>query len=593
MLLVGAVTGVVLAAAACGPGAEPTETPTGGGSGGVDRTPISIGGGSQTPTSSGGGTAGQTETSVSGIPLDPNAKMGGIIQTAEDTEGPTFSNWEEAAGIAPFATHPLLNMLVRPRTWGTEEDYRNNAFFELHPDLATEWEQSADGRAWTFKLRDGVAWSDGVPLTCADVKWSFDSIATGEGLQRSPRGTHFLALDNIQCPDDRTVVFNLKYPKPAFLEVLGMPYHVIRPAHTYQGNTDLMRQQPPNPTTGPFVLQQWLPGESYTFVRNPNYWDKPLPYLDGIELSILATNAQVAALRAGRLDMGAPNGYSSAEADTLIAQCSACQIWPRNIASDLSPGVFLNKERQPWNDPVINEALALAFDNKKYLATATGGWGELDTGCGFYPTGPWAMPAERCGQITGYSDVFGGDPEADKERARQLLADAGYAPGELVVNVRFWSIVAEGGSVPPIIEDINAIGIRAEAEILETARAYAAWTDADFDIGVHGFWVAGLDPDIILYEQFYTGSDRNYNRYANPEFDRLVNEMSQTIDPELRKQRAWDAMEVALQDQAKIILGHSVYVPVMGKRVQGLMPALNYLAGYGPQNRYDHTWLSE
>ena len=73
----------------------------------------------------------------------------------------------------------------------------------------------------------------------------------------------------------------------------------------------------------------------------------------------------------------------------------------------------------------------------------------------------------------------------------------------------------------------------------------------------------------------------------------MVDEMSQTIDPEERKQKAWDAMEVALRDQAKIVVAHSTYVPVINKRVQGLMPALNYLSGYGPQNRYDHTWLSE
>jgi ABC-type transport system substrate-binding protein len=587
--LLGGVAGAALAAAACGPGAEPTETPTGGG--GVDRTPIGVGGGDQTPAPANTPDA-QAETSVSGVPLDPNAKMGGIIQTAEDTEGPTFSNWEEAAGISAYSNHPLLNMLVRPRTWGTEDDYRNNAFFELKPDLATEWEQSADGKAWTFKLRDGVAWSDGVPVSCADVKWSFDSIRTGEGLQRSPRATHFLAVDNIQCPDDLTVVFNLKWPKPAFLEVVGMPYHVIRPEHKYAGNTDPMRNEPPNPTTGPFILQEWIPGESYTYVRNPDYWDQPLPYLDGIELSILSTTAQVTALRAGRLDIGAPQGYDSGQAENLIETCQVCRIWPRSIASSISPGIFLNKERQPWNDPAINEAVALAIDNKKYIDVATLGWAVPPTGCGFYPTGVWAMPDDRCAQIPGYGDAFeGGDPAADKERAKQLLADAGYAPGELQVTVRFWSVIQD--DAPPIIEDLNAIGITASAEILETARAYQAWTDADFDIGVHSFWVAGLDADIVLYEQFYTGSDRNYNRYSNPEFDRLVDEMSQTIDPEERKQKAWDAMEMALRDQAKIIVGYGSSVPVMNKRVQGLMPALNYLAGYGPQNRYDHTWLSE
>jgi peptide/nickel transport system substrate-binding protein len=593
-VLFGGLAGVALIAAACGPAATPEETPTGGndgGSSGVDQTPISIGGGSQTPAPS-DGTNAQGETSVSGIPLDPNAKFGGVLTTYAQTEGPTFSNWEEAAGIAPFAIHPVSNMIIRSRTWGTEEDYRNNAFFELHPDLAVSWEQSADGKAWTFKLRDGLTWSDGTPITCADTKWSLDTIRTGEGLQRSPRFVHFLAVDNIQCPDDLTMVVNMKRPKPAFLEVVGMPYHVVRPEHVYAGNTDAMRDEMPTVTSGPFVLREWIPGEHYIFDRNPDYWDKPFPYLDGIEVSIMSRTAAPVALRSGRLDVGAANGYDSGPADTLIAECQVCTFWPRVTASSISPGIFLNKERAPWNDPAVNEAFALAIDNKKFIETVTLGWGVAPTGCGFFPTGPWAMPAERCSQIPGYGDVFeGGDPAADKERARQVLADAGYQPGELNVTVRFWVNVED--NAPAVIEDLRAIGVNAQAEILETARAYQAWTDADFDVGVHGFWVAGLDPDIVLYEQFYTGSDRNYNRYSNPEFDRLVDEMSQTIDPEERKQKAWDVMEMALRDQAKIIVAHDTYVPVFSKRVQGLMPSLNYLSGYGPQNRYDHTWLSE
>jgi peptide/nickel transport system substrate-binding protein len=483
-------------------------------------------------------------------------------------------------------------MIVRPQSWGTEEDYRNNAFFNIQPDLATRWEQSPDGLQWTFHLRDGVSWSDGTPVTCADTKWSLDTIRTGEGLNRSPRSVHFLAVDNIQCPDNLTMVVNMKRPKPAFLEVVGMPYHVVFPEHVYNGNTDAMRQDPSTVTTGPFTLRQWLPGEKYVFDRNPDYWDKPFPYLDSVEVQILPLTAHGVSLRSGRIDVGSPQGYTGGQADTIIAECQVCKIWPAVIGSSQSPSVFLNKTRQPWNDPAINKAVALAIDNTKYVKVVQRDWYVTPTGCGFYPTSEWAMPADRCAQIPGYGDFLpGGDPEADKAEARQILADAGYGPNELSVTVRFWSVIQ--ADAPVIIEDLQAIGINAEPEILETARAYAAWTDADFDIGVHSFWVAGLDPDVVLYEHFYTGSDRNYNRYSNPEFDRLVDEMSQTVDPALRKERAWNVMEIALRDQAKIIVGHSTYVPIFNERVQGVMPGPNYLSGYGPANRYDTAWVTE
>ena len=601
LILLGSLAVVALLAAACAPASESDDD------GGTTTAPETVAPEAterpeiQTITESTekaeSASSGETmepegPASVSGIPLDPDAQFGGVLTGAATGEGPTFSNWEEAAGIPDDVAHPLLNMLIRPRTWGSLEDYQNNAFFELHPDLAASWEQSSDGLAWTFKLRDGIEWSDGTPLTSADIKWSYDTIRTSEGLNRSPRSVHMLAIDNITTPDALTVVFNLKFPKPAMLEVIGMPYHVIFPKHIYDGNTDLMRDEPAEVTTGAFTLNQWIPGEKYVFERNPNYWDAPFPYLDGLEISIMANSAQITAMRAGRLDVGAKQGWDRGRAETLIQECDVCEFWPRLISSSMSPGIMLNHERAPWNDPAVKEAVALAFDNQKFIDTVTLGYGILPTGCGFYPTGAWAMPAERCAQIPGYGDVAGdADPEADKEQARQILADAGYQPGELKVTVAFWSVIAD--NVPAIIEDLQSIGIDADADVMETARAYSTWSAGEFDVGVHSFWIAGLDPDMTLYEHFYTGSDRNYNRYSNPEFDNLVDQMSRTIDPESRKQMAWDAMEIALRDQAKIIGGHGSYVPTFNKRVQGLLPGLNYLAGYGPQARYDHTWLTE
>ena len=599
LILLGSLAVVALLAAACAPASESNDdSGTTTSSDTTTERPDVQTITQSTDTATGSGSSTDTtmedtgETSVSGIPLDPDAVYGGVIRTTTTTEGPTFSNWEEAAGIAPFAMHPLHNMLIRPRTWGTLEDFENNAFFELMPDIATSWEQSSDGLAWTFKLRDGIDWSDGTPLTSADVKWSFDTIRTGEGLNRSPRSVHMLAIESITTPDPLTVVFNLSHPKPAILEVIGMPYHIIRPAHIYDGNTEMMREDLPTVTSGPFNIARWVPGESYVFERNPDYWDAPFPYLDGIEVSILSRSNAPIALRAGNLDVGAAQGYTGAQADTLIQECTVCAIWPRVIGSSTSPAVMLNHERAPWNDPAVKEAVALAIDNQKYITTVRDDWYFNPTGCGFYPTGKWAMPADRCAQIPGYGDAAGNeDPLVNKEEARQILADAGYEPNELKVSVAFWSSIQQ--DAPAIIEDLRAIGIDADAEILETARAYETWSAGTFDVGVHSFWIAGLDPDIVLYEHFYTGSDRNYNRYSNPEFDNLVDQMSATIDPETRKQRAWDAMEIALNEQAKIIVGHSSYIPVLNERVRNFMPTLNYMAGYGPQNRWDHTWLAE
>ena len=156
MLLVGLVATIALLAAACGTGSGDEDTPA------QQSTETASSGGDSTEDP-------MMDHSVSGVPLDMDAKYGGILRVSQRSTNPLIP-WEEAAGPAFDVAHLLNNMLIKPRTWGNEDDYRNNAFFELHPDLAETWEQSANGLAWSFNLRDGVEWSDGTPLSCNDVK---------------------------------------------------------------------------------------------------------------------------------------------------------------------------------------------------------------------------------------------------------------------------------------------------------------------------------------------------------------------------------------------------------------------------------------
>jgi ABC-type transport system substrate-binding protein len=604
MLLVGMVATLAVFAAACGTEAEVVDTPE------PTATALTITGSSPVavPTETMDGMDEPMTESVSGIPLDPDARYGGILQTSYTSHSPSFVPWESAAGHSFPVAHLLNNMLIKPRTWGDRDDFNSFAYFELHPDLATDWEQSENGLAVVFNLREGVEWSDGTSVSCNDIKWSFDTIRLQQlaGLPTSPRKVHYLAIREIVCPDDLTVVFNLIYPKPAIIEVLGQPYNVIFPAHIYQtefqetGRLDSFRDEPSKATTGAYTLERWIPGESFTFLRNDDYWDQPLPYLDGVEITFLGPgSSQIPpALRAGRLDIGSPTGYTGGQADTLIQECQeVCQFWNRVIASSFSPALFLNKTRTPWNDPTINQAFALAIDNQAYITKVRNDWYELPVGCGFYPTSPWAMPRERCGQIVGFADVIPETLEgrqaaaaADKERARQLLLDAGYTPeNPLEVTLTVWAPVQ--GDIPAFLSDLEGIGVKVETDVQESATAYGNWATNNFDFGLHSFWIAGIDPDVTLYEHFYTGSDRNYNRYSSEEFDNLVNQMSRTIDFETRRALAWDAMEVALNDVGKIVVSHSSYVPAVNKDVRGFMPALNYLSGYGPTYRYAHVWL--
>ncbi|MDA1096683.1 MAG: ABC transporter substrate-binding protein [Chloroflexi bacterium] len=540
---------------------------------------------------SGSGTTPAANTSVSGIPLDAGAKTGGTLVVAQVSEGPTFSPWEEAAGVAFLPGHMVSNMIVQFQSWGDFDDTAAGAYWNIHPDLATSWEQSADGLSWTFRFRDGVTIADGadrIPFTCADAKWSLDTIRTADGLRRSPRAVHFIAINDIQCADDLTMVINLKTPKAGLLEMIALPYHAIFPKYKYDGKTDDLRNTP-NVGTGPFTLVQWIPGEKYTFAARDDYWNAPFPYLDGVDLLILGSNAQVAALRAGRLDMGSTGGsQGGARANTLIKECDICTISPEIINVGWSDVVHVNHTRAPWNTPAVKNAISLAIDRPKTVELMSDGWGEVPS-CGvFHPGTEWCMPENVLKTIPGYDMQ---NVAANQEQARKLLADAGFAPGDLKVKLRWWQ--SSAASVPPvaIIEDLQAIGIDAVMEPLETALAYDSLSNAEFDLQVHGFFVAGTDPDVPLFEHFYSGSDRNYGRYSNPEVDRMIDEMSAATDREVRKQLAWDIGEILLRDQAKIISRLTTYVVVMNKDMKNNMPAPAAIATYGSWNRFEHVWL--
>jgi peptide/nickel transport system substrate-binding protein len=587
--LAGIVSVAVVAAIACGPAQAPDTggqtTSEGGGTTGGPTTTTAPSSGSSGGQTSGAGASGTA--SVSGIPLDPNAKFGGTLFVSSTEEGPSTSNWEEAAGIASSAVHPQMNSLIQHQTWGTVEDYKNGAYERLHPDLAVSWEQSPDGLQWIFKLREGIKWSDGEPFTCADTKWSFDTIRTGEGLRRSPRKIHLNAIDNIQCPDDLTMVINMKQPKASLPNMLAMPYNVIFPEHIYAQNTQKLQEDPYKVGTGPFTLLEWVPGEIYRYERKDDYWDQPFPYLDAIELRIVPAASVIAAIRAGRVDFTAQ--YTGANAETLQRECTVCQFWPTHVHSGFTP-LLVNHNRPPFNDPKVMEAISLAIDRTKVSLVAQQGWAEPARG-GLYPsTSPWALPYERTKQVPGYD--FENIP-AQQQRAKEILASLGYQPGELVIPLSHWNNTGTNANVIPIMEDLQAAGFGVERIALETARAYDAMTAADFAVHLHGFFVSDTEADAMLYEYFYTGSDRNYARYSKPETDRLIDQQSTTTDPAERLRRIHDLQEIIMRDQPQYMIQFATYLPVWNKRVQGIMPGNNASWTYGSVRRHAHTWISE
>ena len=181
---------------------------------------------------------------------------------------------------------------------------RRAGFQSIVPDLASEWSWDEDKSQLTFRLRQGVKWHDGKPFTAKDVQCTWDLLTgkSSEKLRINPRKAWYRNLEEVTANGDYEVTFHLKRPQPSFVALLASGFSPVYPCHVPARD---MRSHPIG--TGPFKFVEFKPNESIKVIRNPDYWKKGRPYLDGIEYTIIRNvSTGVLAFVAGKVDMTSP-----------------------------------------------------------------------------------------------------------------------------------------------------------------------------------------------------------------------------------------------------------------------------------------------
>src|SRR3954451_4166692 len=230
-------------------------------------------------------------------------KSGGILRILNLDSPASMSIHEEATVVAEGPMMPVFNNLVL-----FDQHVAKNSLDAIVPELATSWSWNEDKTQLSFKLREGVKWHDGKPFTAADVRCTWDLLQgkAEQKLRVNPRKSWYRNLDSVTVDGDHAVTFHLKRPQPAFIALLASGWSPVYPCHVPPAQ---MRTHPIG--TGPFKFVEFKPNESIKLVRNPDYWKKDRPYLDGIEYSIVPSPAtQVLAFTAGKFDMSFPYGVS-------------------------------------------------------------------------------------------------------------------------------------------------------------------------------------------------------------------------------------------------------------------------------------------
>ncbi len=285
-------------------------------------------------------------------------KSGGTLRVYHRDSPASMSILEEATISTVMPMMPVFNNLVL-----FDQHVPQNSLKSIVPELADSWSWNADGTVLTFKLHHDVKWHDGKPFTAADVKCTWDLLQgkAATKLRVNPRRSWYGNLVEVTADSDDTASFHLKRPQPALLTLLASGYSPVYPCHVPPAQ---MRQHPIG--TGPFKFVEFKPNESIKMVKNPDYWKKDRPYLDGIEYTII-TNRSTAILAfiAGKFDMTFTTEVTVPLMKDIMTEApqSVCEVVPNNNSTNL----LLNRTKPPFDNADIRRAVMLALDRKSFI----------------------------------------------------------------------------------------------------------------------------------------------------------------------------------------------------------------------------------
>ena len=450
------------------------------------------------------------------------------------------------------------------------------------PDLATEYSLSPDGRTWTFKLREDARWHDGTPVTADDLKFSLDRIINPpEGLlvgRAGPIKTYISSTDQIRTPDEHTLTITTDFPAASFITNLASVYVSAFPrAATEKLDPPSMVLHNQVVGSGPFKFGSATRGSFYRMVRNDDYYEPDLPFLDGITYLVMPSPAiRLAALKAGEVEIIML--LTEAEAESLAGDSERIMLIREPSAGGNT--VQMNLSMPPFDDPRVRRAVNLAFDRSEAVIALGGGF----NGAIMPPGGPWALDPDEVLQLPGY-----GVAEADRAEARQLLAQAGFPDG-LRVKMQTRSDPFSTSLAEFAAAQLATVGINVELEPMERTAYQDFLLRGEHAIISHSHSFSLDDPDAILPAHYSCGGSENFPGLCDPELDEMIQAQSRELDPDRRKKLVDEIQRRVWDEDAKVWFNWSVRRTPVSVRVQNFAPG-------GPSlyqgRRLESVWLAD
>ncbi len=442
--------------------------------------------------------------------------------------------------------------------------HMSNEGFIPEPGLAESWEISDDGLEYTFKLRSGLSFGDGTPLDAEAVKFTFDRMLDPEhpfaDTGPFPFATsYFGQIDAVEAVDATTVKFVLKEPFSAFLGNLsGMTGAIVSPTAVEAYGKDFSSN---GVGSGPFKLTSWERGSRVVLEANPDYWEGAPAQSQAIFIPIVDNLARVVALQTGQINVAVniqPDTIAGLEADDRfeVLQQVGPHVWW--ITLDMNNEYLKSKEvRQALNYAVDREAITQDI----LKGTGVPAYGPIPPG------------------LAGY------DPELvsyayNPEKAKQLLADAGYPDG---FTMDFWIPTSGSGMQDPVpmATAIQAywqeIGVTTNIQTLDWGTYLSKLAALPKDSGYTAFELSFMlgtgEPDILLNTLLSTSQlapqGINTGGYSNPKLDELIAEARRTTDSAQRASIYSEAAQIIIDDAPWVFVDHWKQSAAVSTDVQG------------------------
>ena len=452
----------------------------------------------------------------------PAGKTGGDLIIARAQDAVDFDKTMVFSNASIWAYVQLFETLTIGSKDGTA----------VEPWLATSWTQSADKLTWTFKLRTDVTFSDGTPMTSADVRFSLDEASGTKG------GWEFInsAIEKITTPDTHTVVIKTKYPWAPLLADLACPSNGIIP-NKYAGRDKKTFYTSPV-GTGPFVWDTWKKGSKLTFKKNTKYWRKGLPYLDSVSWQVVPDDNTRNVMIQGNTAQINENPPFSTIDQLKGVQGVAVTLFP----STRTDYILMNEKRAPYDDVHVRRAISYAIDREALVKTVLFGNGTPANSL-LTPTVP-------------YYDKATPGQSYDIAKAKAELAMSKVPKGFTTTY-----LASSGDSTDSQIAEIlqaslKELGITMNIQNTDPSAKHDLQNALNFDIS-HAYWTMDIaDPDeLVQFAVLPAGGGHSFQTsYLSTKAQSLATQAERTFDPAKRQD---------LYSQLQKVLAEDAFLPAL------------------------------